>query len=157
MTKSRSITAVALIVCGSFAAALLSMNAATAKGDADKPKPDARHRVVFEVTHDGLVQWTAAINNVENIRKVFGPENIQIEVVGHNEGLGMLLLKDTELAEQMKRLTEGGVVFAACQNTMRKKNVTKADLLPFVTTVDSGVAEVVRKQETGFSYLKSGI
>jgi intracellular sulfur oxidation DsrE/DsrF family protein len=42
------------------------------------------------------------------------------------------------------------------ENTMRKKNVCRADLLPFVTTVDSGVAEVVRKQEQGWSYIKSG-
>jgi intracellular sulfur oxidation DsrE/DsrF family protein len=28
--------------------------------------------------------------------------------------------------------------------------------LPFAITVDSGVAEVVRKQEAGWSYIKSG-
>ena len=39
---------------------------------------------------------------------------------------------------------------------MKKKNVSKADLLPATTTVDSGVAEVVRKQEAGWSYVKSG-
>ena len=36
------------------------------------------------------------------------------------------------------------------------KNVTEKDLMPFVTTVDSGVAEVVRKQEEGWSYIKGG-
>jgi intracellular sulfur oxidation DsrE/DsrF family protein len=40
---------------------------------------------------------------------------------------------------------------------MKKKNVRKDDLLPLATTVDSGVAEVVRKQEAGWSYVKSGI
>ncbi len=34
---------------------------------------------------------------------------------------------------------------------MKKKDKTKDGLLPFVTTVDSGVAEVVRKQEAGWS------
>ena len=48
-------------------------------------------------------------------------------------------------------------MFAACENTMRKKKVTKEPLLPFVTTVDSGVAEVVRKQEEGWAYIKGGI
>jgi len=37
-----------------------------------------------------------------------------------------------------------------------EENVSRAVLLPFVTTVDSGVAEVVRKQEQGWSYIKSG-
>jgi intracellular sulfur oxidation DsrE/DsrF family protein len=57
----------------------------------------------------------------------------------------------------MQKLHDGGVVFAACENTMRKKKVTKDALFPFATTVDSGVAEVVRKQEQGWSYIKSGI
>ena len=55
----------------------------------------------------------------------------------------------------MRDLSQAGVVFAACENTMKKKNVAKEDLLPFATTVDSGVAEVVRKQEAGWAYLKS--
>ena len=70
----------------------------------------------------------------------------------------MMLAKDAEgRSERMQKLSESGVVFAACENSMEKKQVTKADLLPFVTTVDSGVAEVVRKQEAGWSYIKSGI
>ncbi len=39
---------------------------------------------------------------------------------------------------------------------MRHRNVQKSDLFDFVVTVDSGVAEVVRKQEAGWSYLKGG-
>ncbi|MBA3883868.1 MAG: hypothetical protein H0X73_14470, partial [Chthoniobacterales bacterium] len=50
-----------------------------------------------------------------------------------------------------------GVVFSACENMMKKKNVTKEQLLPFATTTDSGIAEVIRKQEAGWSYIKSGI
>lgn len=54
-----------------------------------------------------------------------------------------------------RMLSEDGVVFAACENTMQKMNVTKEQLLPFVVTVDSGVAQVVRRQEQGWSYIKS--
>ena len=56
-----------------------------------------------------------------------------------------------------KKLADGGVVFAACENTMKKKHVTKEQLVPFATTTGSGVAEVVRKEEAGWSYIKSGI
>ena len=44
---------------------------------------------------------------------------------------------------------DDGVVSAACRDTMEKNKVAREELLPFVTTVDSGVAEVVRKQEAG--------
>jgi len=111
---------------------------------------------VVEVSADNPKVWEAVMNNVENLETSFGASGTSIEVVGLGGGLSMLLSTDNAQAERLQRLSAGGVVFAACQNTMRKKKVSRADLLPFVTTVDSGVAEVVRKQEQGWSYIKSG-
>ncbi len=39
---------------------------------------------------------------------------------------------------------------------MKRLKIQKDDLLPAAGTVDSGVAEVVRQQEAGWSYIKSG-
>jgi len=39
---------------------------------------------------------------------------------------------------------------------MRAMKVTTSDLFPFATQVDSGVAELVRKQEAGWVYIKGG-
>jgi intracellular sulfur oxidation DsrE/DsrF family protein len=36
---------------------------------------------------------------------------------------------------------------------MRVMNVKTGDLLPFASEVDSGIAEVVRKQEAGWAYI----
>jgi uncharacterized protein len=155
MTKSRSMLVVALTMCGVFAGLLLS--AAAVKGEGEKGAAQGRHRVVIEVTREGTEQWVAVLNYAENLRKVFGPANTEIEVVGHNAGLKMMLARDGELSGRMKKLADDGVVFAACENSMRKMKLTKADLLPFVAPVDSGVAEVVRKQEAGWSYLKAGV
>ena len=130
---------------------LLGTNAQTETSATDKA-----HRIVFEVTMEGPEQWTAALNNVENIRVALGTA-IEIEVVAHSKGLGMLISKDNALTDRMKMLADGGVVFAACENTMKKKNVTKDQLVPFAKTTDSGVAEVIRKQEAGWSYIKSGV
>ncbi len=116
----------------------------------------AKHRVLFEVTMGGEEQWTGVLNNVKNVRAALGAESTEVFVVAHSNGLGLLLQKENKLADRIKELAGEGVIFAACENTMKKKNVTKADLLPAATTVDSGVAEVVRKQEAGWSYLKSG-
>jgi len=138
-----------------FGGALLAL-ASTATMNAQTEKAAGPHRVLFEVTMEGNEEWTAVLNNVENLRKSLG-EKTEIEVVAHSKGLGLLLAKDNPLAERMKKLADEDVVFAACENTMRKKNVTNDQLVPFATTTDSGVAEVVRKQEAGWSYIKSGI
>ena len=137
-----------------IAAALCSLALTTMNAQTENTAKT--HRIVFEVTMEGTEQWTGVLNNVENARKALG-NSTEIEVVAHSKGLGMLVAKDNSLADRIKKLAGEGVVFAACENTMKKKNVTKDQLLPSATTTDSGVAEVVRKQEAGWSYLKSGI
>ena len=137
------------IALAALAVLPLMMNAQT-ESSAEK-----KHRIVFEVTMEGPEQWTAVLNNVENLRTALGAAT-EIEVVAHSKGLGMLVAKDNGLTDRMKKLADDGVVFAACENTMKKKNVTKDQLVPFAKTTDSGVAEVIRKQEAGWSYIKSG-
>ena len=72
----------------------------------------------------------------------------------------MLLAKTAEANPEMKATVEklhaNGVVFAVCQNTMKRMQITKDKLVPLATTVDSGVSEVIRKQEAGYAYIKSG-
>ena len=53
----------------------------------------------------------------------------------------------------MKQLADSGVRLSACQNAMRLMNVKTEDLFPFAAQVDSGVAELVRKQESGWAYI----
>jgi len=130
---------------------IIAVNAQTDKSATTKP-----HRIVFEVTMEGVDQWTGVLNNVENLRVALGAST-QIEVVAHSKGLGLLIAKDNALTDRMKQLADAGVVFQACENTMKKKNVTKDQLVPFAKTTDSGVAEVVRKQEARWSYIKSGL
>lgn len=115
-----------------------------------------KHRIVFEVNVGGEEAWQAVLNNVENVLKSFGHANSEIEVVLHGKGLGMILKANTGQETRLRMLSKSGVVFAACDNTMKRMNVTKEQLFPFAATVDSGVAEVVRKQEAGWSYIKAG-
>ena len=142
----RIITAL-VVLCGAFLTLFTVAGAAPAA---------EKHRVVFQLISEGDEQWDAVLGNVENMREAFGPENTEVAVITHGKGLGMVVAANNKHAERMKKLADGGVGFIACENTMRKKKVGKEQLLPFVTTVDSGVAEVVRKQEQGWSYIKSG-
>ena len=113
-----------------------------------------KHRVVFELTSDDPKSWEAMMNNVENVRKAL--DHTGVEVVTHGRGLS-LLVRDRagELTKRMEQAAGEGVVFAACQNTMRRQKLTAKELLGFAKPVDSGVAEVVRKQEAGWSYVRS--
>lgn len=128
--------------------------------EAVKQSANIMHKVVFEVAIDGAEKWEAALRNIENVQKALGGKTTKIEVVAHGKGIGMLLAKTAATNPEMKATVEklhaSGVVFAVCENTLRRMQLTKAQLVPLATTVDSGVSEVIRKQETGYAYIKSG-
>lgn len=141
-------------------AALLALPLRGMSAEATKQSPNRMHKVVFEVAIDGVEQWEGALRNVENVQKSLGAKSTDIEVVAHAKGLGMLLAKtaetNSEIRMTVKNLHARGVVFAVCENSMKRMQITKDQLVPFATTVDSGVSEVIRKQEAGYAYIKSG-
>jgi len=115
-----------------------------------------KHQVVLQMNVDNQDSWNQLFGNVQNLQTVFGVDNIQIEVVAYGKGLSLLLKTNSAFEERMKKAIANGVVLAACQNSMRLRKVTTDDLFPFASQVDSGVAELVRKQEAGWSYIRAG-
>lgn len=122
---------------------------------ADLAGPSAKHRVVFEFVNEGPKQYESVLNNIQNVLKALGPQ-CELLVIAHGPGLGLLVHTNQAEAGRIRTLMKEKVTFAACENTMTKQQVTRSDLLPGVKTVESGVAEVIRKQEAGWVYVKSG-
>ncbi len=65
----------------------------------------------------------------------------------------MLTKNSKDYEERLKQLSDSGVKLLACRNAMKTRNVKTEDLFPFVGQVDSGIAEIVRKEETGWAYI----
>ncbi len=114
------------------------------------------HKIVFEISAGEPEQWTGLLHNVEDARDALLQDGVDIHVVAHGRGLAILRNNNAFLKERLERLSRAGIVFDACRNTMRQQNLTENDLFPFARPVDSGVAEVVRRQESGYAYLKAG-
>ena len=129
---------------------------AASHAGAQPAKGAPKHKVVFELNTPAPSGWNQLFHNLDNILKIFGSEGVQVEVVFFGKGLQMLLKENSEYADRLKEASDKGVVLAACQNSMRAAKVTTEDLFPFAAQVDSGVAELVRKQEAGWSYIKGG-
>src|SRR5687768_9847713 len=106
---------------------------ATVAAESEKPSAAKVHKVVFEVSIDGVEKWQGALRNIENVQKAFGAQATEIKVVTHGKGVGMLLAKTTaenaELKTKLDQLHAAGVVFAACENTMRREKLEKKDLV----------------------------
>ena len=111
---------------------------------------------MFQLNAPSPSGWDQIFNNVINIQQIFKDDGVQVAIVFFGKGLPMLLKTNTAYAERLKQAADKGVILAACQNSMRVQKVKSEDIFPFSTEVDSGVAELVRKQEAGWTYIKGG-
>jgi uncharacterized protein len=113
-------------------------------------------KVVVQVNFAKSTDQGQGLKNVENILKTASDQEIkaEVEIVCHGEGIRLVEKARTELADEVAALSNQGVRFLACENTMRQRSLGPGDLLPGVGTVPSGAYEIVRKQQEGYSYFK---
>jgi intracellular sulfur oxidation DsrE/DsrF family protein len=113
-----------------------------------------KHHVVFQLTEPEGPDWDSLVKHINNMRKAFDKDGgSQVEAVFFGPGLNMLRKTNAAYEERLKQLADSGVTLSACQNAMRAMNVKTEDLFPFASQVDSGVAELARKQEAGWAYI----
>lgn len=118
-------------------------------------KKQKQHKIVFQFTNaNDTLQQKAFTRQLQNITTHWS--NAKIEVVAYNHGIDYLMTAKSKHAEAIKELKAKGVRFVVCENTMKQRNVTKEQLLPEAETVPAGIAELVEKQEEGWSYIKGG-
>jgi uncharacterized protein len=114
-----------------------------------------KHHAVLQMSEPQGDEWSYLLAHIQNMRIAFANDGgVEIEAVFFGPGLNMLRKTNTDHADILQRFASEGVKLAACRNSMRDRNITTEDLFPFATTVDSGVAELVRKQEAGWAYIK---
>jgi intracellular sulfur oxidation DsrE/DsrF family protein len=129
------------------AAAALAPLAAQAQQAAQK------YRVVFHVTENDPQKWNIVLNNVGNVQKDLGKQNVMIEIVTHGPGIEMLK-SDSKVGPRLAQALDNNVVLDACENTMRAAHVTKADMYAGVTFVPSGVTHILKRESEGWLYLR---
>jgi intracellular sulfur oxidation DsrE/DsrF family protein len=80
----------------------------------------------------------------------------QIEVVCHGPGLDMLLSDRTIVEEKIKSLHDRGVIFNACEFSIKERKLEKSKIIMIAGFVPAGIIEIVSKQEQGWNYIKAG-
>ncbi len=117
-------------------------------------KPN-NHKIVFQFTNaTDTLQQKAIVNQLKNMTTHW--PNAKYEVVIHSMGLPFVMSDKSKQIGAIKALKAKGVRFLVCENTMKSQKVTKDQLIPEVEYVPVGIAEIVEKQEQGWSYIKGG-
>ena len=115
-----------------------------------------KNKLVIQVSTDDARTQMIALNNAVNLQKLYGVDNIQIEIVAYGPGLG-LLTKKSGLAQRVESLAMQDITFSACGNTMKKvasKTGNMPKLLEGVGQVTAGVARIMELQQQGYAYIR---
>ena len=117
----------------------------------------AEVRVVYHLS-EGVAQASRAMTNIRN--HLEADPDVKIVVVAHGPGLDFLVdgavgPTGQPFAGAIADLSNQGVRFAACNNTMQNRKITRDRLVMEAVVVPSGVAEVARLQaREQFVYLR---
>lgn len=116
----------------------------------------AQEKVVYHVNDSAVARM--ALNNVNN--HLNASPNAKIVVVTHGKGIDFLL-KGAEDPNGnpyeigVQALTDKGVSFRVCNNTLKSRNLDASAVVPEAKVVPSGVAEIGKLQsQEGYVYLK---
>jgi hypothetical protein len=119
-----------------------------------------KQKVVYHINYDGETgtSYRSALGNIQNHINAVGAEHMDIEVVMHGDGVGLLMAAkdDDALQTRVGGLKGQGVKFRICANTLRGRDIALDDLYDAwdEDIVPSGVAELSALQQAGYTYIK---
>lgn len=114
-----------------------------------------KHLIIMQLTSGDVGVHKSLTKQLNNLKNGWG-DSVEIEVVCHGPGIDFIVAEKTIFKSEIYQLKKKGVVFVACENTMREKQIPREAILPDMHFVQMGIGEIVIKQEQGWSYIKAG-
>ncbi|MGR3377409.1 DsrE family protein [Salipiger abyssi] len=121
-----------------------------------------KQKVVYHINYpggEGDKAYRGALRNIQNHINALGAENVEVKVLLHGNGIGLLQNANTDTALQTSvgSLKSQNVRFHVCNNTLVGREIDYSNDLYDVWEEDivmSGVAELSKLQMDGFTYIK---
>lgn len=114
---------------------------------------EPKQGVVVQVSDDNVSTWNQALNVVKNIQAEYGKDKVDVELVVFGNGIGLLKF-DSQLSNRIDDTMASGAKVVMCQNTMKGRKVTEADMHAGIGYVKAGVIEIIEKQKQGWAVLR---
>jgi len=133
---------------------LLSLSVWGAQSRYASPHPtieNPRH-VIFQFSVGDKKIASKMLSYIVNLQKGYEAGHVDVAVVCLNDGI-FLLKKDSPFKDRVESLTQSGVEFIACENTMETKKISKKDMLDGLSYTKTGMQELVERKLSGWVYL----
>lgn len=136
---------------------IAASESASAEEELRFPGEEAKHNLVYQFNKADQEYHQHVLFSVGAMLRKYG-DDIHIVVTCIGPGIHILGKNPTrpvsdETKQRVSSLSQYGVEFHACGNTMKSLKWTKKDLLDFAEVVEVGAADLMELQEKGYSYL----
>lgn len=132
----------------SFLAGLLFLIVAASGYSQEK-----KHRVVWDLSSTDTTSQAAVFRQINNARVEI--PDLEIEVVFHGQAVLAMMKDSSQFTDRIKIAKAKGVTLAVCNNSLRRLKIDPSQIKAEGTIVPSAVAELIKKQTDGWSYLKA--
>ena len=135
---------------------LLTLALSAFHANAADDKPFAEKKVVLQISDNDPFKQTLVLNVANNLIKHYGVDKVDVEIVAFGPGLRLLFEKNPN-GSRINGLSDNGVRFAACGNTiagMGKKLGHPPTLTSKATTVPGGVVRIMDLVDEGYQLIK---
>ncbi len=136
---------------------LFSLPSTAEEGELRFPGDPPDHKLVYQFNKADEAYQKAILFSVGAMLRKYG-DNIHIVVVAIGPGLHILAKQPKrpvpqEIRERVSSLSQYGVEFHACGNTMKSLHWTDKDMLPWAKVVEVGADDLMTLQEDGYAYI----
>ena len=114
---------------------------------------EKKHRVVWDLSSTDTTSQAAVFRQINNARVEI--PDLEIEVVFHGQAVLAMMKDSSQFTERIKIAKAKGVTLAVCNNSLRRLKIDPSQIKAEGTVVPSAVAELIKKQTDGWSYLKA--
>jgi len=122
---------------------------------------DAVNKILVHLNDDNVHHLGQALEDIEGLMRYYRDrkESAHVEVVMNGHGLDLVRADVSRFSQKVAQLQKeyDNLTFAACQNTidrLKREQGISVRLLPGVIVIDSGMAEIMRRQNQGWTYLQ---
>ncbi|PVD51520.1 hypothetical protein DC498_13925 [Terrimonas sp.] len=94
-------------------------------------------------------------SQISNLRTALD-NNVEVELVCHGQSADFVVNAGNKWGDIIQKLLSMSVKIVACENMLKARNISAVQLYPGIKTVPAAIAELVIKQQEGWSYIKAG-
>ncbi|WP_242131364.1 DsrE family protein [Aestuariivivens marinum] len=112
-------------------------------------------KIIIDVTSTNFKVYQSVLLTLKIMTK--SHPNTQFDIIAYGEAVPMMIKNQSVVADEILKYIENqNISFTACEVSMSLFNIKREQLLEGVKTVANAVDDIVKKQNEGWGYIKSG-